>query len=54
YEFGNKVSILYTQHTGVIVGATSYRNPYDGHTLESALEQQERLLGRPQAWEKLL
>lgn len=47
YEFGNKVSILYTQHTGVIVGATSYRNPYDGHTLEPALEQHERLLGRP-------
>lgn len=47
YEFGNKVSILYTQRTGVIVGATSYRNPYDGHTLELALEQHERLLGRP-------
>lgn len=47
YEFGNKVSILYTQNTGVIVGATSYRNPYDGHTLESALEQHERLVGRP-------
>jgi IS5 family transposase len=46
YEFGNKVSILYTQNTGVIVGATSYRNPYDGHTLESALEQHERLVGR--------
>lgn len=46
YEFGNKVSILVTQNTGVIVGATSYRNPYDGHTLESALEQYRRLVGK--------
>lgn len=44
YEFGNKVSILYTQNTGVIVGATSFRNPYDGHTLDPALEQYQRLL----------
>ena len=46
YEFGNKVSILYTQNTGVIVGALSFRNPYDGHTLEPALQQYERLLGK--------
>ncbi len=44
YEFGNKISILYTQNTGVIVGVTSHRNPYDGHTLEPALEQYKRLL----------
>ncbi|TWV15695.1 IS5 family transposase [Bacteroidaceae bacterium HV4-6-C5C] len=37
YEFGNKVSILYTQNTGVIVGALSFRNEYDGHTLPDAL-----------------
>jgi len=43
YEFGNKVSILYTQNTGVIVGALAFGNPYDGHTLEPALEQYERL-----------
>ncbi|GAB6010475.1 IS5 family transposase, partial [Dysgonomonas reticulitermitis] len=46
YEFGNKVSILYTQHTGVIVGALSFSNPYDGHTLDEALRQYERLLGK--------
>jgi IS5 family transposase len=46
YEFGNKVSILYTQNTGVIVGALAFKNPYDGHTLEPALEQYERLLGK--------
>ena len=46
YEFGNKVSILYTQNTGVIVGALAFKNQYDGHTLEPALEQYERLLGK--------
>jgi len=46
YEFGNKVSIIYTQTTGVIVGAMGFRNPYDGHTIEPALEQTERLLGK--------
>jgi len=46
YEFGNKVSIITTQTTGVIVGAMSFRNPYDGHTLPSVIEQAERLLGR--------
>ncbi|MDZ4123319.1 MAG: IS5 family transposase, partial [Hydrogenophaga sp.] len=46
YEFGNKVSIILTQTTGVIVGALSFRNPYDGHTLKPALEQAEKMLGR--------
>jgi len=50
YEFGNKVSILRTKTSGVIVGAMSFdTNLYDGHTLEPALEQYERLNGkRPQ------
>jgi len=46
YEFGNKVSITYTQNTGVIVGAKSFRNEYDGHILAPALEQVERLVGK--------
>jgi len=46
YEFGNKVSIAYTQMTGVIVGAKSFRNQYDGHTLLPALEQVAKLTGR--------
>jgi IS5 family transposase len=46
YEFGNKVSIIYTQTTGVIIGALGFRNPYDGHTIEPALEQTQRLLGK--------
>lgn len=44
YEFGNKVSIILTQRTGVIIGAMSFRNDYDGHTLEPAIEQAERML----------
>lgn len=46
YEFGNKVSIVYTQNTGVIVGAMGFRNEYDGHTLGSALDQHEQLTGK--------
>lgn len=46
YEFGNKVSIVYTQSTGVIVGAMGFRNPYDGHTLQQVLDQSENLLGQ--------
>lgn len=45
YEFGNKASIVRTT-TGVIVGAMGFRNPYDGHTLEPALQQVKRMLGR--------
>lgn len=46
YEFGNKVSIVHTQNTGVIVGALGFRNEYDGHTLEKALAQTTHLTGR--------
>jgi IS5 family transposase len=46
YEFGSKVSILVTKNSGIIVGAKNFQgNPYDGNTLESALEQAERLRG---------
>ncbi len=45
YEFGNKVSIAKTD-SGVIVGALSCRDEYDGHTLEPTLEQVKRLVGR--------
>lgn len=45
YEFGNKVSIVTTQNTGVIVGAKSFRNEYDGHTLQAALEHSTLLRG---------
>jgi IS5 family transposase len=46
YEFGNKVSLTRTQNTGVIVGALGFRNEYDGHTLEKALDQTASLTSR--------
>ncbi|PWK73767.1 IS5 family transposase [Mucilaginibacter oryzae] len=46
YEFGSKVSITVTQNSGVIIGALNIPgNDYDGHTLDAALEQQQRLTG---------
>jgi IS5 family transposase len=45
YEFGNKVCVAYTKTTGVITGLLSFRNPYDGHTLDAVLDQHERLTG---------
>jgi IS5 family transposase len=44
YEFGVKVSIVTTLKEGLVVGARSMPgNPYDGHTLDEALEQTEIL-----------
>ena len=45
YEFGNKVSIIRSA-TGVILGASSFRNEYDGHTIQKSLEQVHRLTGK--------
>ena len=42
YEFGNKVSIIRTWN-GLIIGAKSFRNEYDGHTIDLAMEQVGRL-----------
>ena len=44
YEFGNKVSII-RSITGIILGALSFRNEYDGHTIEKSLEQSKKLTG---------
>lgn len=44
YEFGNKVSIIRSV-TGIILGAMSFRNGYDGHTIGSSWEQVEWLTG---------
>ena len=47
YEFGVKVSVAATSKGGWCVGACAFSgNPYDGHTLFSAIEQIERLLGK--------
>ena len=44
YEFGSKVSIITTKNSGVIIGALNIeKNDYDAHTLDPALEQQQRL-----------
>ena len=45
YEFGNKVSIIRSL-TGIILGAKSFRNEYDGHTIEESLLQVERITGK--------
>lgn len=46
YEFGSKVSIIVGQKSGVIIGALNIpENDYDGHTLDAAMEQQQRLTG---------
>lgn len=45
YEFGNKVSIV-RLWSGLIVGALSFRNEYDGHTIDRSMEQVNRIYGR--------
>jgi transposase, IS5 family len=51
FEFGAKASIAMTAQSGIIVGAMSLPgNPYDGHTLESVLNQVSELQGsRPES-----
>lgn len=45
YEFGNKVSVV-RHWSGLIIGALSFRNEYDGHTVDKSLEQVGRIYGR--------
>jgi len=46
YEFGCKVGVVSTSKKNWIVGVEDYHgNPYDGHTLESAINQTTRLTG---------
>ena len=45
YEFGNKVSIVRLWN-GLIIGAMSFRNEYDGHTMDPSMEQVGRIYGR--------
>jgi IS5 family transposase len=47
YEFGCKVSVATTNESNWIVGVKAlHGNPYDGHTLDQAIEQVERVTGR--------
>ena len=49
YEFGCKVSVAATSRGGWFVGALAHPgNPYDGHTLEQALSQVERIARVPE------
>ena len=49
YEFGCKVSVAATSRGGWFVGAMAQQgNPYDGHTLEKALSQVERIARTPE------
>ena len=44
YEFGCKVSVAITNEKNWVLGVQAlHGNPYDGHTLASALEQTERI-----------
>jgi len=45
YEFGSKASFVTTSKDNWVVSAQSLDNPYDGHTLESALDQTARFTG---------
>lgn len=46
YVFGNKASIVRLWN-GLIIGALSFRNEYDGHTIAMSMEQTRRLYDRP-------
>jgi len=47
FEFGSKVSISRTRDSGIILGALALPgNPYDGHTIQAALKQIKRLIGK--------
>jgi IS5 family transposase len=49
YEFGCKVSVAATSKGGWFIGAKAiHGNPYDGHTLEDALSQVERIGHKPE------
>jgi len=46
YEFGSKVSIARTKTSGIIVGVVNFKgNPHDSQTIESTLNQQQKLTG---------
>jgi IS5 family transposase len=46
YEFGVKVGIVSTRKESCVIGLQALpNNPYDGHTLESALNQVKRIIG---------
>jgi len=48
YEFGNKVGLVSTSRQNWIIGIKSFSgNPYDGHTLNSSLQQAQEMSSVP-------
>jgi IS5 family transposase len=45
HEFGSKAAIAMTKTSCIIVGAKSFANEYDGHTLQGLLAQVEEMRG---------
>lgn len=45
-----KQSLHHTLYHGVILGASSFRNEYDEHTIQESLEQVQRLSGKSVKW----
>ena len=43
---GHKIYSLVRLWNGIIIGALSFRNEYDGHTIDKAKEQVDRIYGR--------
>ena len=47
FEFGSKICLAITKHSNIIVGTLNFTgNPHDNKTLESILDQHERLTGK--------
>ncbi|MFZ4405269.1 MAG: IS5 family transposase [Pseudobdellovibrionaceae bacterium] len=47
YEFGCKVSIMTTNKSNWVVGSKAiHGNPFDGHTVDTALNQAEKIIGK--------
>ena len=48
YEFGCKTSIVLTHKEGFVLGLEAlHGNPYDGHTLDTALKNAEKISNKP-------
>lgn len=48
YEFGCKASVVLTQNTGIIIGAKTFKkNIHDSKTIQQAIAQTKKLIGRP-------
>lgn len=46
FEFGNKVSVVITRKRGFVLGCKSLKgNPFDGHTLQEALDDMKERVG---------